>query len=98
MVLLSQLNRGLENRTAPGEKRPKLSDLRDSGNIEQDADAVIFLYRPEVYNDTKDDPFPGQAELNIAKQRNGPTGMVMCRWIAESTKFLPIDQRGNYER
>ena len=90
VILLSQLNRELERRPNPY-KRPRMSDLRDSGNIEQDADIVAFLYRPVVYEDTED--FPGHTELNIAKQRNGPTGMVKIRWDEKTTKFQNLEIR-----
>ena len=85
IILLSQLNRSLENRT---NKRPQLSDLRDSGNIEQDADVVAFLYRPAVYGGQED--YTGQAELIIAKQRGGPTGQVELIWNAGITKFISL--------
>ena len=85
VVLLAQLNRKLEER---GNKRPMLSDLRDSGEIEQDADIVLFLYRDEVYNpDTRD---RGIGEINIAKQRNGPTGTVGAAYIGERTMFADL--------
>ncbi|MEW6671775.1 MAG: replicative DNA helicase [Thermodesulfobacteriota bacterium] len=84
VILLSQLNRQLEIRPNP-HKRPKLSDLRDSGNIEQDADVITFLYRPAVYEDQES--FPGHTELIIAKHRNGPTGMIKLLWNEKITTF-----------
>lgn len=84
IILLSQLNRELEKRQNP-HKRPRMSDLRDSGNIEQDADVVAFLYRPIVYDDQEE--FEGHAELNVAKQRNGPTGLTKLIWFAKTTRF-----------
>lgn len=92
-ILLSQLNRQLEQRSNP-HKRPKMSDLRDSGNIEQDADIVAFLYRPVVYED--DEEFEGHTELNIAKQRNGPIGMIKLRWYEKTTKFQNLEIRNEY--
>ncbi|RJQ27695.1 replicative DNA helicase [Candidatus Parcubacteria bacterium] len=88
VVLLSQLNRQLETRSNP-HKRPRLSDLRDSGNIEQDADVIMFLYRPAVYEDTEG--FPGHTELIIAKHRNGPTGMIKLLWNERITTFLNVE-------
>ena len=85
VVLLAQLNRKLEERS---NRRPMLSDLRDSGEIEQDADIVLFLYRDQVYNpDTKD---RGIGEINVAKQRNGPTGTVGAAYIEERTMFADL--------
>lgn len=83
VMALSQLSRAVEARG--GDRRPVLSDLRESGAIEQDADLVLFLYRPERY-----DPSPeniGIAEINIGKQRNGPTGTIKLAFIAEYTRF-----------
>lgn len=89
IILLSQLNRALEQR-APKDRRPRLSDLRDSGNIEQDSDLVLFLYRDEVYNKDDDNPLKNIAELEMAKQRNGPTGMVKLYWNKRITTFFDL--------
>jgi len=83
IVALSQLSRAVEQRT--GSKKPQLSDLRESGAIEQDADVVIFLYRDEFYN--KDADNEGKAEIIVAKQRNGPTGTVEAAFISRYTRF-----------
>ena len=84
MLVLSQLNRAPETR--PGDHRPQLSDLRESGSIEQDADLVAFIFREEVYKQ-EDERLKGLAELIVAKQRNGPTGKVNLVFLKEFTKF-----------
>src|SRR5258706_3452107 len=84
MLVLSQLNRAPETR--PGDHRPQLSDLRESGSIEQDADLVAFIFREEVYK-PNDESLRGLAELLVAKQRNGPTGKVNLVFLKEFTKF-----------
>jgi replicative DNA helicase len=88
VVALSQLSRGSEQRT--GDKKPLLSDLRESGSIEQDADVVAFIHREEYYDRDNED-IKGQAEIIIAKQRNGPTGSVKLAYLNDFTRFENLD-------
>ena len=94
VIALSQVNRGVESRTGVGSKRPMLSDLRESGAIEQDADIVTFIYRPEYYKiyewDNGDDS-RGQGELIIAKHRNGSLNNVRLKFTGEFAKFSDLD-------
>ena len=92
VIALSQLNRSVELRS--GNKRPQLSDLRESGAIEQDADLVIFIHRPEkydIYEDEQGNSLVGLAEILLAKHRNGPIGDVQLKFKDESAKFVELD-------
>lgn len=95
IIALSQLNRSVENRKENESKRPQLSDLRESGAIEQDADMVVFVHRPEyyhIYEDQKGNDLHGMAEIIIAKHRKGATDVVILRFLGKYTRF---DNPGN---
>ena len=87
VVVLSQLSRAPESRS---DHRPQLSDLRESGALEQDADLVVLIYRDDVYNKDPNSPDAGTAELIVAKQRNGPTGVVRLAFLREQTRFANL--------
>ncbi len=98
ILALSQLSRAVETRG--GDKRPVLSDLRESGAIEQDADMVMFIHRPEYYNVTADaegNDTRGMAELIVAKHRNGPVDSVKTKYVAHLTKFMDLDDMGSMD-
>jgi replicative DNA helicase len=98
IICCAQLNRATESRTGEGGKKPTLSDLRDSGSIEQDADIVLFLYRDEYYKDISGAENAGAtetantAEVIVAKNRHGSVGNVKMGWIGQFTKFRTLDE------
>jgi len=95
IMALSQLSRAVETRA--GDKKPILSDLRESGAIEQDADIVIFIYRPEYYGldqDKDGNPTSGMATISIAKHRNGGLGDIQLRFIKDFAKYADLDTLG----
>jgi len=94
VMALSQLNRMLEQRS---DKRPMLSDLRESGALEQDADIVAFIYRDEVYNKEPDNPKKGKAEIIVAKNRNGATGSALMHFLGQYTRFEELASDQEFE-
>ncbi|MBR4745533.1 MAG: replicative DNA helicase [Clostridia bacterium] len=89
IILLSQLSRAPEQRK--GDHKPQLSDLRESGAIEQDADIVLFIYRPDLYNDVPDTEKQGNlATIIVAKHRNGPIGEILVKWLPDTTTFVNL--------
>ena len=90
VIALAQLNRGVEQRT---DKKPLLSDLRESGSIEQDADVIMFIHREDVYRKSEEHPKRGIADIIIGKQRNGPIGEIELRYLSEYTAFENLEVR-----
>ena len=86
IIALAQLNRKSEDES----RQPRMSDLRESGALEQDADLVMLIYRDDVYNRDPNNPEAGTAELIVAKQRNGPTGVVKLAFLREQTRFANL--------
>ena len=100
IIAVSQLSRAVESRPGPNGKRPMLSDLRESGSIEQDADMVLFLYRPEYYGLSEDEngrSTAGIGEVIIAKHRNGETGIVPLRFMSNYVKFTDLEDSQIFE-
>ena len=95
IIVLSQLSRAVETRQ--GDHKPMLSDLRESGSIEQDADIVLFLYNPEKYNDVPTKDEPGTVYLLISKHRNGSIGDIKLKWVGEYTTYLNHDEKVKME-
>ena len=91
ILVLSQLSRAVEQRK--GDHKPVLSDLRESGSIEQDADIVLFIYKPDMYNDVENEDGPGICTLSIAKHRNGELKDIKLRWVGEYTTFVDRDKK-----
>ena len=95
IIAFSQLNRSVENREGIEGKRPQLSDLRDSGSIEQDADMICFIHRPEYYKifqDDKGNDLHGMAEIIVAKNRDGKTGDARLKFLGAISRFQNIDE------
>ncbi len=94
IILLSQLSRAVEKREAKNDgHKPQLSDLRESGSIEQDADIVLFLYNPAQYADVITQDEPGTVYLIVAKHRSGSTGEIKLRWVGEYTTYFNFDEK-----